>query len=105
MGNHPLAVAQMLLAHDFQLGPVQEFAIVGDPADTETRRVLRALQRGFRPRKVVALTGGPVAADADTLALLANRDARGGVTTYICENFTCKEPLVGAAAVESALDS
>ena len=37
------------------------------------------------------------------LPLLAGKTAGGEVTTYICENFTCAAPLVGAAAVEEAL--
>ena len=33
-----MAAAQMLIAYDFYLGPVQEFAIVGDPEQAETKR-------------------------------------------------------------------
>ena len=51
MRTHP----QMLNALDFYLGPVQEFAVVGDPVAEETRRVLRAVRGGFRANKVVAL--------------------------------------------------
>ena len=40
MRESPTAAGQMLLALDFHLGPVQEFAVVGDPAEEETRRVL-----------------------------------------------------------------
>jgi uncharacterized protein YyaL (SSP411 family) len=96
----PQATGQLLLALDFHLGPVQEFAVVGNPAVPETQEVLRAIHQGFRPNKVVALRG-PEAEPA--IALLADRPARGGVTTYICENFTCQAPLVGAAAVQNAL--
>jgi uncharacterized protein len=36
--------------------------------------------------------------------LLANRPVRDGkTTTYICENFTCSQPVVGVAGVEAAL--
>jgi hypothetical protein len=35
--------------------------------------------------------------------LLAGKDERGRVTTYICQGFTCREPLLGPEAVESAL--
>src|SRR5262249_27481550 len=52
--EHPIAAGQMLTALDFYLGPVQEFAVVGDPAAPETLRVLRAIRAGFRPNKVVA---------------------------------------------------
>jgi uncharacterized protein YyaL (SSP411 family) len=97
-----MAAAQMLIAYDFDLGPVKEFAVVGDPGAEETRRVLRAIRGGFRPHKVVALKApGDDGADG-VLPLLAGKTAGGTVTTYICENFTCAAPLVGAAAVEAS---
>ena len=100
-----MAAAQMLIAYDFDLGPVQEFAIVGDAQQDEAKRVLRAIRGGFRPHKVVALKAamGDTAAMEKALPLLADKTAGGAVTTYICENFTCASPLVGATAVEAAL--
>jgi uncharacterized protein YyaL (SSP411 family) len=100
----PMAAGQMLVALDFHLGPVQEFAIVGDPAADETRRVLRAVRGGFRPRKVVALKspGAPAGLEA-IVPLLKDRPGRDGVTTYICQDFVCQAPLTGAEAVEKAL--
>ncbi|HJT77409.1 MAG TPA: hypothetical protein VJ739_09435, partial [Gemmataceae bacterium] len=104
LANHPMAAGQWLTALDFYLGPVQEFAIVGDPAGSATLRVLRAIRGGFRPNKVVALKPPSGGAEAETaVPLLEGRTAGGPVTTYVCENFTCQAPLVGAAAVEAAL--
>lgn len=100
--NSPMAGGQMLLALDFYLGPVQEFAVVGDPQKEETRQVLRLLRQGFRPNKVVALKTSSV---MDMPPLLAGKTAAGGATTYICENFTCQAPVVGAQALEQALKS
>ncbi len=98
----PMAGGQMLLALDFRLGPVQEYAVIGEPANDETRRVLRAIFGGFRPNKVVALKSA-AGNEGTLIPLLKDRPARGTVTTYICENFSCKEPLVGAEAVEKEL--
>jgi uncharacterized protein YyaL (SSP411 family) len=101
----PMAAGQMLAALDFHLGPVQEFAVVGAPAAAATQRVLRAIHTGFRPNKVVALrpAAGAVEELEALLPLLAGKTAQGDVTTYICENFTCQAPLVGAEAVAAAL--
>ena len=105
LAQHPMAAGQWLTALDFYLGPVQEFAVIGDPAAAETQRVLRALRSGFRPNRVVALKpagpGGEAAEKA--LPLLAGKTAAGPVATYVCEDFTCRAPLVGAEAVEAAL--
>ena len=103
MASSPGAVGQMLVACDFHLGPVQEFAVIGGPENEETRRVLRAIRSGFRPNKVVALKEPGTEPTEELLPLLAGKTAQGGVTTYICENFTCKAPLVGATALEAAL--
>jgi uncharacterized protein YyaL (SSP411 family) len=100
MASSPLAAGQMLLALDFHLGPVQEIAVIGDPTAEETRRVLRAIRGPFRPHQVVAL--GSAQAEK-VIPLLAGKTARGGVTTYICRDFTCREPLVGVEAVEKAV--
>ncbi len=98
-----MAAAQMLIAYDFDLGPVKEYAIVGDPANDETKRVLRAIRGGFQPHKVVALKSpGDDQADG-VLPLLAGKTAGGVVTTYVCENFTCSAPLVGVTTAEQAL--
>ena len=95
-----MAAGQMLIALDFHLGPVQEFAVVGERDSAEMRQVLRSIWSGFRPNKVVALQDGSA---SNLAALLKDRPAQGAVTTYICENFTCQAPLVGAEAVTAAL--
>jgi uncharacterized protein YyaL (SSP411 family) len=103
--DHPMAAGQWLTALDFYLGPVQEFAVVGDPAGADTKRVLRAIRGGFRPNRVVALkpAGAEGAAAERAVPLLAGKTADGAVTTYVCQDFTCQAPLVGAEAAEAAL--
>jgi uncharacterized protein YyaL (SSP411 family) len=100
MAENPLAAAQMLLALDFHLGPAQEIAIVGEPGNEETKRVLRVFRKSFRPHQVLALRKPD--ADDGGIGLLEDKSAQGTVTTYICQNFTCEAPLVGAEAVEKA---
>jgi uncharacterized protein YyaL (SSP411 family) len=104
MAEAPQAAGQMLIALDFHAGPVQEFAVVGDPAGAETHAVLRAIHQDFRPDKVVALKGPGTPGQAEELVpLLAGKPPAGGVTTYVCENFACQAPLVGPEAVRAAL--
>jgi uncharacterized protein YyaL (SSP411 family) len=100
MAEHPSAVGQMLVALDFHLGPVQEIAVVGDGSSEDTRRVLRAIRGGFRPNKVVAFLQPGAAAPAEIPLLADKKGSAGQVTTWICQNFTCQAPLVGAEAAE-----
>jgi len=102
MAEHPAASGQMLIALDFYLGPVQQIAVVGSAQAEETRRALTAIHRAFRPNRVIAFhdpaTGAP---PAELAALFEGKEAVGGaVTVYVCENFACQAPLVGAEAVE-----
>ena len=87
----------MLIALDFYLGPVQEFAVVGDVGSAEVHRVLRAIQATFRPGKAVAAGIG------DEVPLLAGKEAKDGVTLYLCENFACQAPIAGVEAAVAAL--
>src|SRR5207248_2900240 len=54
MAGNPMAGGQLLIALDFYLGPVQEVAVVGDPAAADTKRVLGAVRKKFAPNRVVA---------------------------------------------------
>ena len=69
-----------------------------------TRAVLDTISSTFRPRKVVApATPEQAASLAGKVAVLADRPLREGqTTTYVCENFTCREPLVGVAGWDNA---
>jgi uncharacterized protein YyaL (SSP411 family) len=105
LAGNPLAAAQMLLALDFSLGPVQEFAVVGDPVATETRQALRLIRSGFRPNRVVAAwpeDGNLHVAEA-VVGLLAGKKPADTVMTYICQNFACQAPLIGVESLAAAL--
>jgi uncharacterized protein YyaL (SSP411 family) len=103
MAEHPAAAGQMLIALDFYLGPVRELALVGEPGSEDLKRVLRAIHGKFRPNKVVAFAAAGAAPPA-VLPLLAGKEAVGGkVTLYVCEDFACRAPLVGAEAAEAGL--
>jgi uncharacterized protein len=101
MAKSPMAAGQMLVALDFQLGPVKEIVVVGKPTNPEVIDVLRQLRQPFRPHQVVAWKAD--AADG-VLPLLGDRNALGDVTTYVCENFTCQAPIVGAKALRDSLE-
>jgi uncharacterized protein len=95
MERSPMAAGQMLIALDFYLGPVQEIAVVG--TGVEVTEVMRSLRRPFRPHQVLAWKAN---SDPSDIPLLQGRKALGAVTTYVCENFTCQTPIVGARAFE-----
>ncbi|MFI5454032.1 MAG: thioredoxin domain-containing protein [Isosphaerales bacterium] len=103
--RQPAAAGQSLVALDFLLGSIREFAVIAGPDAGELRAVLEAIARPFLPHKVVApATPEQAAALAGKVPLLADRPPREGrTTTYICQHFTCREPVVGVAGVGAAL--
>jgi uncharacterized protein YyaL (SSP411 family) len=103
MSELPSAAGQMLIALDFFLGPVQEFAIVGDPQHEDTGQVLRAIHSGFRPNKVLAMKSPEDDGSDKLIPLLEGKKSLGTVTTYICKDFACQAPLVGPEEVERTL--
>jgi uncharacterized protein YyaL (SSP411 family) len=103
MQRFPSGTAQMLLAVDLYLGPTHELVFAGDDT-ARSRAILADLQRRFLPHKVLAFAKGKgAAAMADLLA--GKAQIAGETTLYICENFTCQEPVHGQEAIARALDA
>jgi uncharacterized protein YyaL (SSP411 family) len=103
LSEHPLSAAQMLIALDFHLGPVDEVAVVGDAA--ATKPILRVLGTTFAPHRVTAFKPATGSPEADTaIPLLKGKAAVDGQpTTYICRDFACQAPLVGLDDAVAAL--
>ena len=86
---------RMLAAFDFYVGPSKEVALIGS-ADS----FLSTLRKRYTPRLVVA------AGSDDRVALLRNRPmVNGQPTAYVCENFTCNQPVTDLTDFEKALTS
>ena len=92
--EHPLAFGHLLRAIDFALAPVREVALAGDDV-TALAQVVRG---GFFPH--VVLAGGA----SDEVPLLEGRTpVDGKPAAYVCRNFTCELPVVGAEELEASL--
>ncbi len=105
MAEHPAASGQMLIALDFSFGPVQQVAVVGPEQSTETRRALTAIRRNFHAHRVVAFhdsRGVPVPVELAEMFEGKLPGSEETVSVYVCENFACQSPLIGAEAVEKS---
>ncbi len=90
--RYPSAFAQWLQAAGFALGPVNEVAILGDPADIATKDLLQAIWRGYHPRMVLAASNYPPPAGSP--GLLNERPLLNGKpTAYVCREFVCQQPV------------
>ncbi|MEW5959284.1 MAG: thioredoxin domain-containing protein [Chloroflexota bacterium] len=92
MAQYPGAFAHWLGALEFALAPPKEIAVIGQLGQPETIRLLTVLQGPYRPNQVVALAGE---SESDGHPeLVQSRPTRAGQpTVYVCQNFTCTQPV------------
>jgi uncharacterized protein YyaL (SSP411 family) len=99
MQRYPLGFARALSAVDLYLGQPKEIAIVGPPSAAETQALLRMVFEPFIPNKVVA--GGE---DGHGMPLLEGRHPLDGqATAYVCQNYTCQQPVTTPEALREQL--
>jgi hypothetical protein len=103
--REPAACGQSLIAVDFLLGKVAEFAVIAGEDSAETKAVLEMIASSFRPQCVVApATFEQAASLSQNVALLSGRSFRDHqIATYICQNYTCQAPIVGVEELKNAL--
>jgi len=109
MREHPMAAGQMLLALDFYLGPTPELVLLANIDSPARATLLSDLRRRFWPNKVLAVR--PAEHETAALAPLFEGKAvcedahsQSAPALYVCENFACREPVVGGAAITAAFD-
>ncbi len=101
-GEHPQGLAQMLVALDQYLAPPCEIAIVGEGPAADA---LVAVAREHAGASAV-IAAGPPAGDDATVPLLAGRGlVDGQPAAYVCENFTCKQPVTTPDELLEILDA
>jgi uncharacterized protein len=94
MRQYPTGFGRALAAADFYVGPSKEIAIVGNPD-----AFLATIRKRYLPRAVVAAGSGT------HIALLRDRPmVDGKPTVYVCENFSCKQPVTDPAAFDAFED-
>jgi uncharacterized protein len=99
--RYPSGFGYALSAADFLLSTPKEIAIVGkDAADIEL--LLAETWRRYLPNKVVAPS---IAGDTVTIPLLENRPLVNDLATaYVCEHYTCKQPVTEISALREQLE-
>jgi uncharacterized protein YyaL (SSP411 family) len=104
MGRAPTGFGQALSALDLHRSAAREVAIVGDPADPDTRALVDELTvRRFVPNHVLAVAppGDPATA---VVPLLHGREMLDGrPTAYVCERFACRLPVTRPDALVEQL--
>jgi uncharacterized protein YyaL (SSP411 family) len=102
----PAGHTMMLSALDFHIGPSRELVVAGDPGSPDVTAMIDLFRRDFRPNTVILLRppgekGAAVAKLAPYTEFMTSRGGRA--TAYLCENFTCKDPMTDLDSLENAL--
>lgn len=97
--------AGLLRALDFRPDQAHEIVIVGDPGDTDTRRLLREAHRRLLHGTVLAVIAPDAPQKNERWPLLAGRPLLDGKpTAYVCRNRLCKLPVNTPAQLSVQLD-
>jgi uncharacterized protein len=101
--RYPSGFGYALSAVDFLLSTPKEVAIVGKDAG-DIQPLLAETWRRYIPNKVVAPGVGDDREAAQTTPLLANRPLLNSLpTAYVCQHFTCQQPVTGVNELAAQL--
>jgi uncharacterized protein len=101
--RYPSGFGYALSAADFLLSTPKEVAIVGKE-HAHIAPLLAETWRRYLPNKVVAPAFGDYSQAAEITPLLANRPLLNGLaTSYVCEHFTCQQPITEVSRLTEEL--
>ncbi len=104
--RYPSAFGCLLGALDFYLSTPQEIALVGINDGEPARALTHEVWRPFLPNKVVAQSNATDERTAALVPLLHNRPPLDGQpTAYVCENYTCQQPVTKPIELAAQLDT
>jgi uncharacterized protein len=92
--RYPSAFGYALGALDFYLSTPKEVALISPQGGTGEHTLAREVWSRYLPNKVVAQAFEGDEHAAELVPLLRERKAVGGqATAYVCENYTCRQPV------------
>ncbi len=104
--RYPSAFGCLLGAIDFHLSTPREIALIGSPDAKELRVLTREVWRRYLPNKIVAQIDQPDERASALVPLLRERTALSGQpTAYVCEHYTCLQPVITPAELATQLDA
>ncbi|MCM3900216.1 MAG: thioredoxin domain-containing protein, partial [Pyrinomonadaceae bacterium] len=102
--RYPSGFGRALCALDFYLGTPKEIAIIGDHDLPQTRLLRNAAWQHYVPNKVVAQAAPGDSRNSELIPLLRDRRlVNNSPTAYVCEHFTCSEPVTDPESLVSQL--
>jgi len=98
--RYPSGFGRALCTLDFYLGTPKEIALIGDHQSPQIRLLRNAVWQPYIPNKVVAQAAPGDDRSTELIPLLRDRHlVDNSPTAYVCEHFTCGEPVTDAEAL------
>ena len=105
VSRYPSGFGYALSAMDFLLSNPKEIALVGKDKN-DIQPLLELVWHKYLPNKVVAPNPGDDTQAIEALPLLQNRPLIDGkATAYVCQNYTCQQPVTEPEALRQQLGS
>jgi uncharacterized protein YyaL (SSP411 family) len=102
--RYPAGFGRALSALDFHLSQKREIVIMGEGEDANKKALEREVWRDYLPNKVVALATPHNHPAGELIPLLRERPLIDGkATAYVCEHFSCRQPVTTAEALRQEL--
>ena len=104
--HFPTALPQMLVAVDFCETAPRQIVVAGDRREERVHELLREVQKHFLPHATVLLADGAEGQDflaKKNEAIRSMQPVYGKPAVYLCENFTCKAPVMDVQELRKLL--
>jgi hypothetical protein len=103
--RYPSGFGRLLCALDFYLGAPKEIAVIGERGNPQTSSLLAEIWTPYLPNKIVAQSLPGDEASAALVPLLRDRpQLKNQPTAFVCEHFTCKQPVTTPAELAVQLN-
>ena len=103
--RYPSGFGRALCALDFHLSTPKEIVLARGSSATGSRDLEREIWQRYLPNKVVVAFDAADGRAAEILPMLRDRKTLNGLATaYVCENYTCKQPVTDPKQLAEQLD-
>jgi uncharacterized protein YyaL (SSP411 family) len=103
--RYPSGFGRALCALDIHLSTPKEIVVARGSSATGSRDLEREIWQRYLPNKVVAAFDPADGRAAEILPMLRDRKSLNGLATaYVCENYTCKQPVTDPKQLAEQLD-
>jgi uncharacterized protein YyaL (SSP411 family) len=104
MDQNAYGAAAMLCGLDLFLSKPKEVVIVGTRGNPATESLLATVHRRYVPNKILFLLDESRRGKEWELPLAAGKTSQHGQpVAYVCQRFTCSQPVTDSAQLESLL--